>query len=369
MPIKFRCIHCRQFLGISRSKAGNIVDCPTCGRAVRVPQLDGSVDPIPKPAFNMRDSRLVKALDELASIGEIDEDEEHYDFNNLQPETKEPEDFQVSEAPAPVPEPVAVEPPLPPEPAKTQEPPKSPELSLKGEAGVSPAQPTAAPTSDPLAELAAAGSAAKSDAIPATVVQGFGLVPVVVAVATVGVVSFVMGYWVGAKQQASQPSKQAPNPVAQQPNDTEETAPAIQGRITYKTEDGDSRPDRGARVIVLPKSREGQSKLAVAGFRAADSDFDINLARDTLRRLGGDVAFADESGRFEIELSEPGSFHILLISHFRQREDGDAELDPDLQTALAKYFYSPIELVGRLKYEFGQVKFNGTGTEPWDHSF
>ncbi|MCH8831014.1 MAG: hypothetical protein IID45_15690, partial [Planctomycetes bacterium] len=69
MPIKFRCEHCRQFLGISRSKAGELVDCPTCGRTLRVPQLDGTREPIPDPKLDMQDSALAGALDALAMIG------------------------------------------------------------------------------------------------------------------------------------------------------------------------------------------------------------------------------------------------------------------------------------------------------------
>ena len=68
MPIKFRCQHCRQFLGISRAKAGEVFDCPTCGWTLRVPELDGTVKPLPGPGLDMGDSKLAQALDELASM-------------------------------------------------------------------------------------------------------------------------------------------------------------------------------------------------------------------------------------------------------------------------------------------------------------
>jgi hypothetical protein len=69
MPIKFRCQHCDQLMGISHSKAGEIVDCPTCGLSVRVPGLDGQIAPIPQPRLNLKDADLTNALDELAGIG------------------------------------------------------------------------------------------------------------------------------------------------------------------------------------------------------------------------------------------------------------------------------------------------------------
>lgn len=68
MPIKFRCQHCRQFLGISRAKAGEVFDCPTCGWTLRVPDLDGTIKPLPDPGLDMGDSKLAQALDELASM-------------------------------------------------------------------------------------------------------------------------------------------------------------------------------------------------------------------------------------------------------------------------------------------------------------
>src|SRR5262249_49910525 len=37
MPIKFRCVHCNQKLGIAHRKAGTQVQCPTCLRMVMVP--------------------------------------------------------------------------------------------------------------------------------------------------------------------------------------------------------------------------------------------------------------------------------------------------------------------------------------------
>src|SRR5258708_5085256 len=40
MPIRFRCPHCNQLMGIARRKAGSLVNCPTCTTSVLVPLND-----------------------------------------------------------------------------------------------------------------------------------------------------------------------------------------------------------------------------------------------------------------------------------------------------------------------------------------
>ena len=99
MPIKFRCHQCRQLLGISRSQAGEHVDCPQCGRSVQVPVPKGRKprqQPLPKPA-----SGLISALEELSSLsGSFDQRQTLHattDVSEFQPnpvavvETKRPQ--------------------------------------------------------------------------------------------------------------------------------------------------------------------------------------------------------------------------------------------------------------------------------------
>ncbi len=47
MPIRFRCRHCNQLMGIARRKAGTMVSCPTCRAQVLVPMQDE--EPHPQP--------------------------------------------------------------------------------------------------------------------------------------------------------------------------------------------------------------------------------------------------------------------------------------------------------------------------------
>ena len=80
MPIKFRCHHCCQMLGISHTRAGAIVDCPGCGRSLRVPQADGMSDRPASavttsavtgknPATQQLDPELLDAIISLAELG------------------------------------------------------------------------------------------------------------------------------------------------------------------------------------------------------------------------------------------------------------------------------------------------------------
>ena len=49
MPIRFRCVYCKQLMGISRRKAGTVVRCPKCAHEVMVPLEDGGPNPQPAP--------------------------------------------------------------------------------------------------------------------------------------------------------------------------------------------------------------------------------------------------------------------------------------------------------------------------------
>lgn len=48
MPIRFRCPHCAQLMGIARRKAGTNVPCPRCAKGVVVP-ADDEYDAPPAP--------------------------------------------------------------------------------------------------------------------------------------------------------------------------------------------------------------------------------------------------------------------------------------------------------------------------------
>jgi hypothetical protein len=367
MPIKFRCSYCRQFLGISRGRAGEIVDCPTCGRSIRVPGLDGAVQPVPTPELNLRDAKLIRALDELAN------------WNAPQPvavasaATEEPEAEE--EIPQPIAEPIPIEVPIAPEPIAVKPPPSVEPLSAgpqtaTADAAAEPAMSVAAalvelnqiPVADPARPQLAAAT------YPVYEQRRKISTPAVLACALLlALASFAGGYFIS---RARQPVADTNAAGERQPASEQEIVliPAISGRITYKTADGGSLPDRGARVLVLPRERDGTAKLSAAGFRAGDHPTDVRFATAALRALGGDLAIADDGGKFTLQLANPGTFHIVVISNYANRADSD-EIDPELIRVLTPYFDQPSQIIGRTKVHFGQVRYKGTGTEIWDHSF
>jgi hypothetical protein len=392
MPIKFRCTQCSQWLGISRSRAGKVVDCPTCGRAVRVPELDGQVKPVPPPKLNLQDSQLSQALDELAMIGQESPDEKPADALEQSSQNQ-----NVIE-PALLPEPVPVEPPLPAERVVTPKLPPSEEVSrAAGELSSanhtaeqnrpadSPATPAnlvdqSATVDSAAAELAGlAQLSGRRYEFPATSGKSrwrmsFS-VPVVVTVVVVAIAGFGLGY-VSARNGGEVSAIEKPNDNGSRSTTNgkrdsqpaQSAAPALQGRITYKTPSGGSRPDRGARVLVFPQQRAGQAKLPAAGFRGTGLTADFQVAAAGLRALGGDVAIVDEKGNFTISLPEAGLYQILILSRYQSRDE-EKPLEAALIKLLELYFDRPEQLLGRVGYHFGQVRYKGTGTEIWDDSF
>ena len=86
MPIRFRCAYCNQLLGISRRKAGSVVQCPKCAGQVIVPPQgpeeeqfqgppnplleDGNVAALPEPGEQAIDSARHNQADvQLLPIG------------------------------------------------------------------------------------------------------------------------------------------------------------------------------------------------------------------------------------------------------------------------------------------------------------
>lgn len=381
MPIKFRCEHCRQFLGISHLKAGTLVDCPTCGRTIRVPDPEGKVQPLPELKLNFKDSKLATALEELASLGRDDRVNDEagpvVEISDKQQPPDSPADVApLPKAPAVAPVPIRIEPVLAPKPIpiEVHDSRKPAAVASMQELSALANLPT---TRDPATEQPVVDiemPLVRPVSGPATHKRA-GTSWIVIASLIGFIVGFGVGRWDRTAVKDSKGSGEKPivakngadNPVA-----ASSKSIAVRGRITYQTESGDRRPDRGSRVLLLPEKRSGTTKLVSSGFRATDADVvtdaDSKLAAASLRALGGDVATVDDAGNFESSALPPGTYRILALSHFQPRNDR-APIEPEVKGLLDSYFDKPEQLLGKCRYRLDTVKVSGNEPAPWDHSF
>ena len=377
MPIKFRCPHCEQFLGISRSKAGAVTDCPMCGRTIRVPKLDGTVAPLPTPKLNHGDSGLARALDALASLGGANASA-HTDLETTRPAPP----LAIVLGPAPPVKAVPIPVPLPPEP--TQHSPDSP---------ISRPTPPPWPASvavkssgmDPLLELAALQTSSPSRAAVGSCTQR----RLLLAGGISGLLGIGFGFLLGrttsrsevattrpveieipaAPPQPAPPGLGAGQGVAPAPvADTGDLRLAIEGRVTFVNAAGESRPDSGARILVIPARRQGTLRLPVMSFRAGANEADMRVAQASIRALGGDYALASVDGHYEVRLPAPGKYHLLIVSKYQGRSAEQVN-DPAGVAVLKEWFDQPRLFFGQTQSTLADVQFDGERRSIRDHVF
>jgi len=316
--------------------------------------LDGTVQPMEQPERNIEDTHLNRALDELARLVEAP-----VQTVSTKATSEEGEEAE-NQIPQPLPEPIPIEVPLPPTPVIVQ-PPTNAVLataengsSLNGNllselaalsAGAPPAEferPAPLVAQSPRLESRSPSSS--------LLLAGLALVMFMTGMMTERFTRLLEGR--GARSDSSTETK----PVADN---------LLSGRITYKTKEGESQPDRGARILIFPQTRTGQIKLPVVGFRPADSLDDQAVANAALRALGGAAATVGEDGRYQLPI-EAGTYRVLVLSHYQPRDDSPA--DPDLDKLLHDYFDKPTELLGKIQFRLAPLRVKGTG-DIWDHSF
>lgn len=388
MPIKFRCPHCRQFLGISRSKAGAVTDCPTCGRTIRVPGLDGKIAPLPKPELNYADRGLAQALSELANLGAGEEANPANEAGGGSPPVPKPVAMVLATPPAI--EAVAIHPPL--------QNAGSSNLDGDSKSDAGPSVSNSDKLWEPLGQLAAMSPERRRDVSP----QKRSTAQLLAAGAGCVLVGLVIGVLIGrmtagtastaGPPAAFLPPEAAPVavpppavPVAGQgappispspdgaapvglPPAASDRPRAIEGHLSYVNADGESRPDSGARILVLPLTREGTSKLAVDSFRTGANDADLRVARASIRALGGDFVVSGPDGRYEVELPVAGEYRLIIVSRYQGRDSG-GEGDRAEIAALKDWFDKPQLFLGQTQSTLTSVQFDGKSCQTRDHVF
>ena len=405
MPIKFRCDYCRQLMGIAHNKAGSLIDCPSCGRRLRVPNLDGSVAPQPSPKVDHADDGLRRALDELALIGLTDDEPESKPQTSgavlpepseliakspLPPPGGRPEASPLAPATARAGGPAAatvVTPPVKPtvqlvnslalEPLPQQvvmePPPRSPT------AGASPpVQSVSLAGSSPeeiLAELANQAAPQRPAAIAApgpVVIRGYSLSLVLLVAVLSFAAGIAAGWGLGRVYVVQRIADVKADTAVTTPVEAPVAKPLVRGHITYRNAQGQLEPDAGANVLILPVKPENPlKKLPALGLRPNDDHAAHELASKSLSGQGGRLAIVDDEGSFQLELPAAGDYRLLVLSHF-QGHPQDADTDTtskQILEELEKLFERPEQLIGKLAFKMAEIKHKGTVTVIWDHTF
>ena len=394
MPIKFRCPHCQQFLGIAESKAGTITDCPTCGRSIRIPMPDGSVGVIPPPQLDLNDEGLLAALGALASL-------QDGHSSTSAPETAEGElHFHpptiVSDTAPGVLEPVLL-----------------PEPTAIAVAHIEDREETPLSTQAVLAELA---ENALTDSN-----QHHGLHPQPSSFsgfrlrATLGftLAAFLFGLMLGLalrgrpnqdsmrkpldEPNASlkpggkddsllprQAAKHPPNVILEKKSDAN-ASPArqpgaspslaetsknvsVQGTVKYTSSTGEKLADRGARILLLPVKSPGTTRLIGPGLRVGAPEMDRKLMETAARTFGGDLVLADAQGSYATRALLPGQYGFLVASQYQSRSE-KVPLSQSCLEFLGRYFERPELVLGNVDYRFVEIKLDDNSITDRDIQF
>ena len=410
MPIQFRCQYCRQRLGIADSRAGSLVDCPACGRSLRVPSAGGQVASAPE-APTAPDSELQSALQQLTTFGNNTSAVQTSSHTPQQPRSH-----------------VAAKTTLAASPPKRRNPtPTSPAAN----------QPLA--TSDPLAELAALPSAdgdelpllaqpellddtsaadddnsesnlitpRESASNPATAPQTPAaqsetvqlalalnelatqqpvsqddaalrprslrrVFPVLIPVVT-ALLAFLAGLLVARSSSGPHPASQ-PSPTAGADSDIVPRSPQapelpaeppaagqVSGTILVKFPDGKTEPDSGALVIIAPAKNITDLRLDGRFLRDDKTTVAHKALAAALREFQVSFAFAGADGSYTLPLPRQGNCTLIAVSK-RIARPTSMPLAEDAASSLAEWFTAPSPITGRLQTIAQSITVPAAGT-------
>ncbi|MEQ9410368.1 MAG: hypothetical protein RIK87_21715 [Fuerstiella sp.] len=378
MPIKFRCQHCQQLLGISRSRAGAVVDCPRCGRSLRVPDLDGSTQRLPDPQATVReDSALMSALAELSVLNETSS-EPISDNSAASAGDQPPHKPAIQLAPVARPEPVqpavAVEMPMT-EPEPVEDEPVAIEESLE--------------------QLAALGLSSETSAVSETLLADMrtasgprpGLWTLVVVAAAVFIAGLLVGRWTlphldtmtaadnssvdaAPDVDGTADNKAAIPEATGRPNESADEAGEmiLSGSVVYSDASGMLRPDAGAVILLLPTERIGTLMLNARSLQRPVDHPDRRAVTAALNVLGGSMTQADSDGQFRLPATTKQMMSLVVVSKHQERPDDVAVPEPVLDL-LRNYFDSTTHVCGRRAVQLVNVDPTTEVPKPIDVRF
>ncbi len=306
MPIQFRCRYCRQFLGISRSRAGSQVDCPACGRSLRVPLKNGSPTEASPHAVITSDPRLIQALEVLAAPVENPSEA----GGRIDSTISRPPDSQTFS-----------------------------EQTLQEIAGIAP------PTHTSLPEL----RTSKPNRNFRTLMFSFLVV----------VSAFAAGYFFPHTEStgttSGNPPKSPRNPAVQGiniPHNAPHPQPAekrLSGKVLYQNTSGDVLPDEGALIILTPRQNPTSLKMDARPLKESPDNAAHKAIKAALAELQVLVTTSTADGTYSFPVSESDFAELQLIAVSRHKPRLPDAATPDtVKKAIEEWFESAPHLTGRL---------------------
>lgn len=368
MPIKFRCRHCEQLLGIAKSQAGALVDCPQCGRSIRVPELDGRTRKMPSRAPQTADDSLMTALSELSALDGGDQEDEIASVQPVAVERVTPaaveRQFAVSAEPIVSPDAIEVETEWPEENTEPvySDSPVAVEESLEQLASLDSGE--EAVSSDLLAEMRATRRVSWLT-MPSIALMLLGLAG-----------GTALGWWLTTAgflpfrdSDASAKSGTHESEVSLPAGDSTTPAPGTAdvvytGTIEYQDANGRFVPDTGALVLLLPRKRKGDL-LDARPLRNTAGDLEREAVVAALHSAGATLVLAGEEGAYAAPTAAKSDYQLIVISRHVQRPD-DIPVATDVIDVLAEWFASPLHVSGRLAIQMASVSKDG---RPVDFQF
>jgi len=129
----------------------------------------------------------------------------------------------------------------------------------------------------------------------------------------------------------------------------------VSGTVVAEGPAGESMPDAGSVVILLPATARPDQKASAKGLLPQDKDpEDDHPSLSVIRQLGGDFAKADRRGQFRLRAPSAARYYLLVVSRARQRSDDEPPASRDL-AQIGRYFSSASDLLGRQKYQWTEL--------------
>ncbi len=339
-----------------------VVDCPTCGRSVKVPQKDGQAERVGVPALDHEDSQLAKALNEVAAIAQSSS----VALPELPPRYQRSGDVrETREVHAPPPKVIPADPQPPAEPI---EPPSEPPVDedeetlcahsalaelatlAQSESPDAPSRPTIPPPF---------GQFAWTNELPWRLWLAFLMVGFV-AIA----VGFAVGRWDGKNHSENSSPETNPGQSAGSPTPGPQPVdpmlrlgrPAVRGAVKTSTGQAGSAiaSDENAWIYAFPQNPAGEEQIPAEWFAAADR----KTLTQALRLLGGNAVPAGKEGRFELRLIRPGRYHILVCS---SRKSGTGQ-EP-MPEFLNDYVQNPEKSLNNGLFHAEDIDFQGNAVD------